>query len=92
MRTFTAVLAMFVLGLTANAQQISVSGIVKDAKTGEAILGASILEKGTNNGVITNLDGAFTIKASSNSTIVVKYIGYKTEEIAISGKKHLLFN
>ena len=87
---FVAVLAMFVLGMTANAQQISVSGIVKDAKTGEAILGASILEKGTNNGVITNFDGAFTISAASSATLVVKYLGYVPIEVPVLGKKTLV--
>ena len=89
LRAVVAVFAMFVLGLTANAQ-ISVSGIVKDAKTGEAILGASILEKGTNNGVITNLDGAFKIKTSSNAILLVKYIGYLTEEVPVSGKTNFV--
>jgi TonB-linked SusC/RagA family outer membrane protein len=90
LRGFVAVLAMFVLGMTANAQQISISGIVKDAKTGEPILGASILEKGTNNGVVTNFDGAFSLSVSSKSTLVVKYLGYLTEEIPVSGKTTLI--
>jgi len=90
MRAFVAVLAMFALGMTANAQQMSISGIVKDAKTGEAILGASILEKGTNNGVITNFEGAFTLSVSSKSTLVVRYLGYLTEEIPVNGKTTLV--
>jgi TonB-linked SusC/RagA family outer membrane protein len=89
MRAFVAVLAMFALGMTANAQ-ISVSGIVKDAKTGEPIFGASILEKGTNNGVITNFEGAFTISTASKATLVVKYLGYLTEEFPVSGKTTLV--
>ena len=88
-RAFVAVLAMFALGMTANAQ-ISVSGIVKDAKTGEPIFGASILEKGTNNGVITNFEGAFTISTASKATLVVKYLGYLTEEFPVSGKTTLV--
>ena len=90
MRAFIAVFAMFVISISANAQQISVSGTVKDAKTGEAILGASILEKGTNNGVITNFEGAFVIKAASNATLVVKYLGYLTEEVPVAGKTNLV--
>ncbi|MDD4971693.1 MAG: TonB-dependent receptor [Paludibacter sp.] len=90
MRAFVAVLAMFALGMTANAQQMSVSGIVKDAKTGEPILGASILEKGTNNGVITNFEGAFTISVASKSTLVVRYLGYLSEEVPVSGKNTLV--
>jgi iron complex outermembrane receptor protein len=88
-RAFVAVCAIFVIGLSASAQQISVSGTVKDAKTGEAILGASILEKGTNNGVVTNFDGAFSLKIASNATLVVKYLGYLTEEIPVTANKPL---
>jgi len=90
MRAFLAIVAMFVLALTVNAQQISVSGIVKDAKTGEAILGASILEKGTNNGVVTNFDGAFTLKVASNATLIVRYLGYSALEVPVSGKSQLI--
>ena len=90
LRAFVAVFAMFVLGLSANAQQISVSGVVKDAANGEPILGASILEKGTTKGIITNLDGQFTISVPSNATLVVKYLGYLTVEVPVSGKKNLV--
>ena len=90
LRAFVAVFAMFVLGLSANAQQISVSGVVKDAANGEPILGASILEKGTSKGIITNLDGQFTISVPSNATLVVKYLGYLTVEVPVSGKKNLV--
>ena len=89
MRAFVAVLAMLALGISANAQ-ISVSGIVKDAVTGEPILGASVLEKGTNNGIITNYDGAFTISVSPKSILVIKYLGYLPEEVPVSGKTSLV--
>ena len=89
MRAVVAVLAMFALGMTANAQ-ISVSGIVKDAKTGEAILGASVLEKGTNNGVVTNYDGGFTLSVASKSTLVVRFLGYLQQEIPVAGKTTLV--
>lgn len=90
LRALAAVFAMFVIGMTANAQRMSVSGIVKDAKSGEAILGASILEKGTNNGVVTNNDGAFTLAVASNATLVVKYLGYLPEEIPVSGRTNFV--
>ena len=87
---FLAILAIFSLGLSATAQHLSVSGIVKDATTGEPILGASILEKGTNNGVITNFEGAFSISVDAKSTLIVRYLGYLTEEIPVSGKTILV--
>ena len=89
MRVFIAVLVMFVLGMAANAQ-VSVSGIVKDATTGEPIIGASVLEKGTNNGIITNYDGQFIISVSPKSILIIKYLGYLTEEIPVSGKTNLV--
>ena len=89
LRAFVAVLAMLAFGINANAQQTSVSGIVKDAKTGETILGASILEKGTSKGVITNMDGEFTISVSPNATLVVKYLGYLSVEVPVAGKTRI---
>jgi len=90
LRALFTVLVIFVFGLTANAQQITVSGVVKDAATGESILGASIIDKSTNKGIITNLDGAFTISVASSSTLIIKYIGYKTIEIPVAGKTNLV--
>jgi len=89
MSAFIAALAMFALSMTATAQ-LSVSGIVKDGKTGEAILGASVLEKGTNNGVITNFEGVFTMTVASKATLIVRYLGYLPEEVQVSGKTNLV--
>ncbi|MDD2437579.1 MAG: SusC/RagA family TonB-linked outer membrane protein [Massilibacteroides sp.] len=70
-------------------QEKEISGMVKD-KTGEPIIGANILIKGTSNGIITDLDGNFKIKVPfPNSILVVSYIGYKTQEIALNGKNVL---
>jgi len=71
------------------AQQITVKGVVKDAASGEPILGANIIEKGTTNGTITNLDGEFSLNANSKATLVVKYVGYEPQEIAVAGKTNL---
>lgn len=70
------------------AQQITVQGIVKDP-TGETVIGASVMEKGTSNGTITGIDGDFSLNVSSNGTIVVSFVGYKTQEIAVKGQKQL---
>lgn len=61
------------------------TGIVKD-KTGEAIIGASVLVKGTTNGTITGLDGDFKLSDVPNgATIQISYIGYTTQEIKFTG-------
>lgn len=81
---------MFGISVLLNAQQISVTGVVKDATTGDPIIGANILEKGTTNGTITNFDGQFVLSVSSKSTLVVKYVGYTPVEIAVNGKTNLV--
>lgn len=68
------------------AQSISIKGTVKD-NSGEPIIGASILQKGTTNGTISDLDGNFMLNVPSNSTIIVSFIGYKDQEIAVAGKR-----
>jgi len=90
LRSLVAVLVMFAISATVNAQQISISGIVKDAGNGEPVLGVNIFEKGTTNGTITNFDGAFTLSIPSNATLVIKYVGYSTQEILVAGKKNLV--
>ena len=67
------------------AQNITVKGTVKDG-AGETIIGASVVEKGTTNGTITDFDGNFTLNIPSNSTLQISFVGYKTQEIAVSGK------
>lgn len=68
-------------------QSVSVSGTVKD-RDGEPMIGVSILEKGTTNGMITDLDGGFKLSVrSSQSVLVVSYIGYKTQEIAVGANR-----
>ena len=65
------------------------SGKVLDEK-GEAIIGASILVKGTNNGTITDIDGNFTLAdVPSNADLIVSYIGFKSQNIALDGKNEL---
>ena len=63
-----------------NARKIT--GIVTD-KTGVPIIGANVIEKGTSNGVITDLDGNFSLKVSENATLLISYIGYKDIEIDV---------
>ena len=68
-------------------QTVTVTGHIVDP-TGDAVIGASIVEKGTTNGVITDIDGNFTISVSSaNSVISISFVGYKTVELKASDKK-----
>lgn len=64
------------------AQTKTITGVVADA-AGEPIIGASVLEVGTTNGTITDVDGNFTIQASVGAKLDVSYIGYKTQQIVV---------
>ncbi len=66
----------------------SISGTVKDSN-GEPIIGASILEKGTSNGTVTDLDGNFTLKISNKKNIVVSYVGMESQEVNPIGKSNV---
>ncbi len=66
--------------------QSVITGNVSDSK-GEPLIGASIVLKGTTSGVITDIDGNFTNEAGDNGILVISYVGYKPQEVAIAGKK-----
>jgi TonB-linked SusC/RagA family outer membrane protein len=70
--------------LWAFAQTITVKGVVKDA-TGESIIGASVVEKGTTNGIITDLDGNFALHVPKNAMLVISFVGYKAQEVPVNG-------
>lgn len=70
-------------GLSAAAQKTDVSGTVKDSH-GAEIIGATVMELGTNNGAITDLDGHFSLKADKGAKLRISFIGYKTVEVAAS--------
>ena len=62
-----------------------ITGIVTDAK-GEPIIGANVLEKGSTNGTITDLDGKFSLSVPNKSTLVISYIGYTTKSIVVGNQ------
>ena len=64
-----------------SAQEVSVSGVVTDA-TGETIIGASVVEKGTTNGTVTDIDGKFSIKVKQGAQLEFSYIGYNNVTLA----------
>ena len=62
-----------------------VSGVIVDNQ-GIPVIGANVVEKGTANGTITDIDGKFTLEVSGNATLQVSYIGYNTQELSVLGK------
>ena len=86
MRTALLFLLVAMISLSVSAQNVTVKGTVKD-KTGETVIGASVVQKGnTGNGTITDIDGNFTLSVPANSTLVISYVGMKTQEIALKGQ------
>ncbi|MBN2524571.1 MAG: von Willebrand factor type A domain-containing protein [Bacteroidales bacterium] len=80
------VLALLAFAYSAEAN-ITIKGTVTDAATGDPLPGVSILEKGTSNGVITDINGYYSIAVGSeNSVLSFSYVGYLTEEIKIKGR------
>ncbi|OJV33238.1 MAG: SusC/RagA family TonB-linked outer membrane protein [Bacteroidia bacterium 43-41] len=83
------VLSSMLMILSVSAQTgstINVRGTIKDV-AGEPIIGASILLQGTTSGVVTDYDGNFSIQAPDNGTLVISYVGYVTQTIAIQNRK-----
>lgn len=66
----------------------AITGVVKD-KTGEPVIGANVVEKGTTNGTITDVDGKYSLEVSEGSILQISYIGYMPREVTVSGKKTL---
>ena len=81
-------LAACLSSTSAWAQTISVSGRVM-ARDGGALPGATVLERGTTNGVSTNADGAFSFSVQSNATVVISSVGYTSQTIAVAGQSVL---
>ena len=72
------------LSLAASAQNITVTGTVTEASTGEGVPFASVMVKGTMNGVASNVDGVYSIVAPENGTLVFSAVGYTTVEVAVN--------
>ena len=81
-RSYKLLLTLLVLLMSTNAfaQRLTATGKVTDA-AGLEVIGASVLEKGTANGVVTNLDGEFSLSVGQNAQLVKTFIGYKTIEV-----------
>lgn len=83
------VLLLFLfIPLWLSAQNISVKGVVKDTK-GDPIIGVSVVEKGTANGIVTDLEGQYTLNVSSKAKLDFSYLGYITQTIDVSGRSKI---
>ncbi len=88
LRTILFLIVSF-LSLTVYGQKISVSGVVTDGDTDEPLIGATVMEKGTSNGVATDLDGRFTISVDTKATLTITAVGYQAQDVKVAGKKEI---
>lgn len=71
-----------------NAQSIKITGVITDP-TNDPIIGCSVLEKGTNNATISDMNGNYTITVKANATIIYSYIGYVSKEIKVKTSENI---
>ena len=69
--------------LVVQAQDRTVSGRIVDGDTGEALIGASVTIKGTSTGTVTDIDGNYSLSVSDGDVLVISYVGFVTQEIAV---------
>ena len=84
-KAWLALVMVLCLSFPALAQKITVSGTVTDP-TGEPLIGASVLVQGTTTGGQTDFDGNFTLQVDPNATLVISYVGYHTQDVAVNGQ------
>lgn len=84
-RYWLAMLLTLTFSLSVYAQNITVTGTVID-NTGEPLIGATVMQKGTKHGVATDIDGNYTITVPSKSTLQFSYIGYDNKEVPVNGQ------
>lgn len=70
-------------------QKRQITGVVKD-ETGEPIIGANVVEKGTTNGTITDVNGSFSLEVPDKSILLISYIGYTQKEISVGNKSSII--
>ena len=71
------------------AKKTEIVGVVTDARTGEAVIGASVAIVGTTTGVITDIDGKFVIQAGPQDVLKISYVGYTAKEVKVGNRKVL---
>jgi len=88
-KTILLLLVALVSASSLFAQNIRVQGVIVDKKTGETLIGSSIIQKGTTNGTTTGINGEFTLSVPQNSVLVVSYLGYISQEIKVTTETQL---
>ncbi|MDD2512474.1 MAG: TonB-dependent receptor [Proteiniphilum sp.] len=88
-RKLVMFLSLFLIGMGIAMAQTQVRGTVVD-EDGESIIGATVQVKGTTQGTVTDLDGNFALSAPAGGTLVISYVGYATQEVAVSANPKVI--
>ena len=92
-KNLSRLIALLLLAITSigvSAQDlITVSGTIYDSELNEPVIGASVLVKGQKTGVVSDIDGNYTVKAPSNGILVFSYVGLDTKEEKINGRTNI---
>lgn len=65
---------------------VEVKGTIYDSERGKTLPGVNVLEKGISNGIITDLDGTYSLNVGDNATLVFSFVGYMTQEVVVQGQ------
>ncbi len=87
-RSISLLFLFFMLSLGAYAQTTSVKGVVRDG-AGRTLIGVNVVELGSTNGTITDIDGNYVIKVPAQSKLQFSYLGYETKTVEIAGKTNI---
>lgn len=89
-KKFTSLLLVaLVSAISLFAQNVNIEGLIVDKKTNEPLIGATVMQKGTQNGTITNIDGLFSISVPKGSIVSISYVGYTSQEVVIQNTNKL---
>lgn len=88
-KTLLILMVGLLVGIAAHAQDHLLKGVVRDAGTKETLPGASVLVKGTTQGTLTDIDGAFSMQVGPKDILVVTFVGYDNQEITVSNQSNI---
>lgn len=86
LRPFALFMALFLMNVSWAFAQLTVTGNVQST-SGEPLIGVNVIEKGTTNGTVTDLDGNYTLRVAKGKTLVFSYIGFLSQEVVVNGAK-----
>ena len=86
LRPFVLFMALFLMNVSWAFAQLTVTGRVQ-SKSGEPLIGVNVVEKGTTNGTVTDLDGNYSLRTEKGKTLVFSYIGFLTQENVVKGAR-----